>query len=73
VIPLLGIDNVHVECFMTEFTRFVDEEKFQETEAIRCSTHDVMITIMGTVGRCCVRCPTRSGSPFLQARMDDHA
>ena len=54
VIPLLGIDNVHVECFMTEFTRFVDEEKFQELKRYAVRPHDVMITIMGTVGRCCV-------------------
>lgn len=53
-IPLLGIDNVHVERFEAEFTRFVDEEKFHELKRYAVRPGDVMITIMGTVGRSCV-------------------
>lgn len=53
-IPFLGIDNIHVENFLEEFKRFVSEKKY--SELIRYSTrpNDVVITIMGTVGRCCV-------------------
>lgn len=53
-IPLLGIDNVFVEHFEPTFRRFVSPRKF--TELIRYSVFpgDVIITIMGTVGRCCV-------------------
>lgn len=53
-IPLLGIDNVYVERFVAEYTRFVGEEKFQELSRYVVRPRDVMITIMGTVGRCCV-------------------
>ncbi len=53
-IPLLGIDNVHVERFVASYTRFVGEDKFQELEQYSVRPLDIMITIMGTVGRCCV-------------------
>ncbi|WP_413732981.1 restriction endonuclease subunit S [Sodalis sp. RH20] len=53
-IPLLGIDNVHVERFEPEFRRFVNERKFKELAKYRVRPRDVVITIMGTVGRCCV-------------------
>ncbi|KQW57058.1 hypothetical protein ASC92_12400 [Variovorax sp. Root411] len=53
-LPLLGIDNVHVERFVTNFTRFVTEKKFNELSRYAVRPHDLMITIMGTVGRCCV-------------------
>ncbi len=53
-IPLLGIDNVHVERFVPLYTRFVDEQKFLELRRYAVRPGDVMITIMGTVGRCCV-------------------
>lgn len=53
-IPLLGIDNVHVERFDRRFKRFVTPEKYQELRRYAVRTNDVMITIMGTVGRCCV-------------------
>jgi type I restriction enzyme, S subunit len=53
-IPLLGIDNVHVERFVAEYQRFVDDEKFMELKQYAVRPLDVMITIMGTVGRCCV-------------------
>lgn len=52
--PLLGIDNVHVERFDRRFRRFVTPEKYQELRRYAVRANDVMITIMGTVGRCCV-------------------
>ena len=51
--PLLGIDNVQVEHFLAEFSRFVTEKKFNELARYAVRPHDLMITIMGTVGRCC--------------------
>lgn len=53
-VPLLGIDNVHVEHFVDAYTRFVTPGKFVELSRYRVRPHDVMITIMGTVGRCCI-------------------
>jgi type I restriction enzyme, S subunit len=53
-VPLLGIDNVHVERFDGNFSRFVSEKKFYELDRYAVRPHDLMITIMGTVGRCCV-------------------
>lgn len=53
-VPLLGIDNIHVEHFKADFTRFVTRSKFRELSRYRVLPDDVVITIMGTVGRCCV-------------------
>jgi type I restriction enzyme, S subunit len=53
-IPFLGIDNIHVERFDADFHRFVSERKFRELARYRVRPGDVVITIMGTVGRCCV-------------------
>ncbi|WP_052215898.1 restriction endonuclease subunit S [Sphingomonas sp. ERG5] len=53
-VPLLGIDNIHVEHFKADFTRFVTRRKFSELSRYRVLPDDVVITIMGTVGRCCV-------------------
>jgi type I restriction enzyme S subunit len=53
-VPLLGIDNVHVERFVDRFIRFVDPEKAQALKRYLVRPGDIMITIMGTVGRCCV-------------------
>jgi type I restriction enzyme, S subunit len=53
-VPLLGIDNVQVERFDGNFSRFVSEKKFYDLERYSVRPHDLMITIMGTVGRCCV-------------------
>ena len=52
--PLLGIDNIHVEEFRLDFKRFVSARKFRELSRYRVRPRDVIITIMGTVGRCCV-------------------
>lgn len=53
-VPLLGIDNVHVERFVGIYTRFVPASKAAALSRYRVRPRDVMITIMGTVGRCCV-------------------
>jgi type I restriction enzyme S subunit len=53
-IPFLGIDNVHVEYFRQSFKRFITEDKFNELKRYEVFPGDVMVTIMGTVGRCCV-------------------
>jgi len=53
-IPFLGIDNVHVERFVPVYRRFVSDEKYQELARYTVYPGDVMVTIMGTVGRCCV-------------------
>lgn len=53
-IPLLGIDNILAERFVPNFHRFVSERKFQELIRYSVFPRNVIITIMGTVGRCCV-------------------
>lgn len=53
-IPLLGIDNVFVEKYNNTYKRFVTIEKFRELARYSVRSGDVVITIMGTVGRCCV-------------------
>lgn len=53
-IPFLGIDNVHVERFDRDYKRFVTSSKFQQLRRYAVRPNDLMITIMGTVGRCCL-------------------
>lgn len=53
-LPLLGIDNVHTERFVAEYTRLVTPRKFAQLERYAVRPDDLMITIMGTVGRCCL-------------------
>ncbi|GHD72598.1 hypothetical protein GCM10007164_20410 [Luteimonas padinae] len=53
-IPLLGIDNVHTERFVANYTRFVTQRKFTQLVRYAVRPNDLMITIMGTVGRCCL-------------------
>jgi type I restriction enzyme S subunit len=52
--PLLGIDNVHTERFVSDYTRFVTPNKFAQLARYAVHPGDLMITIMGTVGRCCL-------------------
>ena len=52
--PLLGIDNVHAERFVADYTRFVTPRKFDQLVRYAVRADDLMITIMGTVGRCCL-------------------
>ena len=53
-VPLLGIDNVQREHFVADYRRFVAPVKAHELRRYRVFSRDLMITIMGTVGRCCV-------------------
>ena len=53
-VAFLGIDNVHVERFVPAYKRFISHEKYQELARYTVYPNDVMVTIMGTVGRCCV-------------------
>jgi type I restriction enzyme S subunit len=53
-IPLLGIDNVQVDEFVPVYRRFVHPEKLDELRRYAVRPGDVLITIMGTVGRSCV-------------------
>jgi type I restriction enzyme, S subunit len=53
-VPLLGIDNVFPEQFVRYFKRFVSPSKSKQLCRYLVRPRDLMITIMGTVGRCCV-------------------
>lgn len=53
-LPLLGIDNVHTERFVADYSRFVTPRKFAQLSRYAVRPGDLMITIMGTVGRCCL-------------------
>ena len=53
-VPLLGIDNVFPERFVRNYSRFVPPRKADTLRRYRVRPGDIMITIMGTVGRCCV-------------------
>lgn len=53
-LPLLGIDNVYTERFIADFKRCVTPEKFRQLSRYAVRPADLMITIMGTVGRCCL-------------------
>ncbi len=53
-VPLLGIDNVFPERFVRNYSRFVHPRKAETLKRYRVRAGDIMITIMGTVGRCCV-------------------
>lgn len=53
-VPLLGIDNVDVDVFVPRYKRFVSRVMYLKFERYAVRPGDVMITIMGTVGRSCV-------------------
>jgi len=53
-IPFLGIDNVFSERFEGNFRRFIPVRKYLALNRYAVRPNDVVITIMGTVGRCCV-------------------
>ncbi|ANM03193.1 type I restriction-modification system HsdS subunit protein [Rhizobium phaseoli] len=53
-VPFLGIDNIQAEQFVSSYKRFLSEDKFQQLRRFAVNPNDVVITIMGTVGRCCV-------------------
>jgi type I restriction enzyme S subunit len=53
-IPVLGIDNVVTGDFIANTGRYIDRRKFEELKRFTVHPNDVLITIMGTVGRCVV-------------------
>lgn len=53
-VPYLGIDNVFPERFVRDYKRFVSPRKAKQLHRYHVRPGDLMITIMGTVGRCCV-------------------
>ena len=53
-IPVLGIDNVVTNEFRWTAPRCIPVEKFRQFKRFRVFPGDVLVTIMGTVGRSCV-------------------
>ena len=50
----IGIDNVMTGKFSTGRQHRISEEKYKELEKYKARPLDVLITVMATVGRCCV-------------------
>jgi len=51
---VIGIDNVHNDGFRFGSEHRISKEKFNELEKYQARPNDLLITVMGTIGRTCI-------------------